>query len=413
MIKKISDDKKVIVSNFFSLTILQLANYLLPLIIIPFLVRVLGIDKFGLVMFAQSIATFLMIAVDFGFEISGTREISMHRNQKREISQIFSAIMSIKLILIVFWFSLLFLVVELIPRLKADALVYYLSFGLVIGQAIFPVWFFQGIEKMKFVSGINILAKIIFTLLIFVVIKEESDYYLVPAFNSIGYIIAGVLGLVLGLKKISFVVPKIDLMKKLFQESFSLFLGKLSTNLYTTCNVLILGAFTGNTVVGVFSSMEKLILAIKNIFVPLYQALFPWLSNQEPIKRIKVLKSITPYILGAGVIITLVILIFGEQILTLIYNDALISSYAIIFRIFSLVAVFASLNMMFISLYFPAIKMYKIRMYILMISGIVHLFISLLAVKLFGIYGIATTVVFTEFLILILAYRFFRKQTFK
>jgi len=413
MIKKISDDKKVIVSNFFSLTILQLANYLLPLIIIPFLVRVLGIDKFGLVMFAQSIATFLMIAVDFGFEISGTREISIHRNQKLEISQIFSAIMTIKLILIVIWFSLLFLVVELIPRLKADALVYYLSFGLVIGQAIFPVWFFQGIEKMKFVSGINILAKIIFTLLIFVVIKEESDYYLVPAFNSIGYIIAGALGLALSLNKISFVVPKIDLMKKLFYESFSLFLGKLSTNLYTTCNVLILGAFTGNTVVGIFSSMEKLILAVKNIFTPLYQALFPWLSNQEPIKRIKVLKTVAPYIFAMGLLIMMLILIFGEQILALIYDDPLITSYTVIFRILSLIAVFASLNMMFISLYFPAVKMYKTRMYILMISGIAHLFISLLAVKLFSIYGIATTVVFTEFLILILAYHFFRKQTTK
>lgn len=408
--KKIAKDKKTILSNFFSLTVLQAANYILPLLILPFLVRVLGIEKFGLVMFAQSIATFLMIAVDFGFEISGTREISISRNEKEKVSQIFSSIIAIKFILIIVWFSVLFLVVELTPRFKEDAIVYYLSFGMVVGHAIFPVWFFQGIEKMKFVTLINILSKIIFTLLIFIVIRSESDYYLVPAFNSIGYIVAGVLGLLISLKHTNMSKPAFGMMQKLVKDSFSLFLGKFATNLFTTCNVLILGLFTGNSVVGVYSSMEKLILAVKNVYSPFYIALFPWLSNQLPEKRVLVIKKITPFILLAGVIVTTVIILFGEKMLMLIYNDNLINSYIFIFKILSLIAIFAGLNMLFTSLYFTAVKMYKTRMYIFIIAGVFHVFLSVILVKLYGIYGMAIAVVFTEFFLLILGFYYFKKH---
>ena len=319
--KKIAKDKKTILSNFFSLTVLQAANYILPLLILPFLVRVLGVEKFGLVMFAQSMAAFLMIAVDFGFEISGTREISISRSDKERVSQIFSSIIAIKLFLILMWFSVLFLVVELTPRFSEDAIVYYLSFGMVVGHAIFPVWFFQGIEKMKFVTLINMLAKIIFTLLIFIVIRSESDYYLVPAFNSIGYIVAGVLGLLISLKHTKVSKPEFGMIKRLMKDSFSLFLGKFATNLFTTCNVLILGLFAGNAVVGVYSSMEKLLLAVKNVYLPFYQAVFPWLSNQDANKKITILKQTAPFVLGVGIIITSTILIFGDSILLLIYND--------------------------------------------------------------------------------------------
>jgi PST family polysaccharide transporter len=409
-ITSINKETKTIFSNWFSLTILQAANYILPLLILPFLVRVLGIEKFGLIMFAQSIATFLMIAVDFGFEISGTREISISRNDKQKVSQIFSSIIAIKFILIIVWFLILFFVVEFISRFKEDAIVYYLSFGMVVGHAIFPVWFFQGIEKMKFVTLINILAKIIFTLLIFIVIRSESDYYLVPAFNSLGYIVAGVLGLLISLRHTNLSKPAFGVMKKLITDSTSLFLGKFATNLFTTCNVLILGLFAGNTVVGVFSSMEKLLLAVKNIYSPFYVALFPWLSKQLTEKRGIVIKRITPFVIGIGVTITAAILIFGDKILIFIYDDSLINSYNFIFKILGLNAIFAGLNMLFLSLYFPAVKLYKTRMYVFVIGGFLHLILSVILVKLYNIYGMAIAVVFTEFFLLVLAYFFFIKH---
>ncbi|MCB0464019.1 MAG: oligosaccharide flippase family protein, partial [Flavobacteriaceae bacterium] len=150
-IRRFISSNRALISNYISLIVLQGANYILPLIILPFLVRVLGTDKFGLVMFAQSLCIFLTVLVDFGFNLSGTREISLAREDKSKMSEIFLAIMFIKTVLIILAFLLLFIVVMVFDRFTKDYEVYLLSFGLVIGQAIFPVWFFQGIEKMKFV----------------------------------------------------------------------------------------------------------------------------------------------------------------------------------------------------------------------------------------------------------------------
>ena len=140
--------EKVVAQNFLSLLVLQGANYILPLLILPYLVRVLGAEKFGLVMFAQSLAIFLTVFVDFGFSLSGTREISLARHDKDKTGQIFLAIMFIKIILIFIALALLFIIVSTFSRFSIDKEVYLLSFGVVIGQALFPVWFFQGIEKM-------------------------------------------------------------------------------------------------------------------------------------------------------------------------------------------------------------------------------------------------------------------------
>jgi Polysaccharide biosynthesis protein. len=102
--------------------------------------------------------------------------------------------MFIKVFLILTALAILFFIVSVFTRFKVDAQIYLLSFGVVIGQALFPVWFFQGIEKMKVVTFINILAKLIFTMLVFILIQTEADYYKVPVYNSLGFIISGIIG---------------------------------------------------------------------------------------------------------------------------------------------------------------------------------------------------------------------------
>ena len=409
--RTIKDDYKVIATNYFSLSILQGANYILPLLTLPYLVRVLGAEYFGLVMFAQAFATFLNVFVDFGFKISGTREISIARSNKVKLSETFSAIMTIKLALTFLAFLILFVVVNLFNRFSIDAKVYYLSFGIVIGEALFPVWFFQGIEKMKFVAFINILAKVIFTVLVFVLIKEQSEYFLVPLFNSLGFITAGLLGLFFSLKYVSFKFPSLVLIKRLVSDSSNLFVANFATMFYTYGNVFILGIFTGNTITGIFSSIEKLITAIKNIYLPFYQALFPWLINQSDHKKTQTIKRLRPIMLLCGLTITGLISIFGKEILTIIYNDVLISSYANIFKILGLISIFSALSMLYNTLYFPAIKKYKTRMFILVSGGIFNLVLSLFLVKRYGIFGVTYTVVTTELLLLVLGAFYFKKYS--
>ena len=409
-IRRFISSNRALISNYISLIVLQGANYILPLIILPFLVRVLGTDKFGLVMFAQSLCIFLTVLVDFGFNLSGTREISLAREDKSKMSEIFLAIMFIKTVLIILAFLLLFIVVMVFDRFTKDYEVYLLSFGLVIGQAIFPVWFFQGIEKMKFVTIVNVLAKIIFTVLVVLFVNSESEYIEVPIYNSLGFISSGILGLIISLKYIAYKPPSLKLIRQLFKETSSLFVSNFATMLYTSSNVIILGLFTNNTVVGVYSSMEKLILAVKNFYTPIYQALFPWLSQKQEEEKIRVVKKIRPYIIAMGILITMVILIFSDQILDLIYDNSSISEYSNVFRILSFIAIFSGLNMLYNALYFPAVKKYKLRMKILVSGGILNIIISFLLVNLFKIYGTASSVFITELYLLILGTYYFKRS---
>tara|TARA_R110002096_G_scaffold436018_1_gene665123 strand:- start:2679 stop:3962 length:1284 start_codon:yes stop_codon:yes gene_type:complete len=403
------NDKKVVAQNFLSLLVLQGANYILPLLILPYLVRVLGAEKFGLVMFAQSLAIFLTVFVDFGFNISGTREISLARNDKEKTGQIFLAIMIIKVVLIVIALGILFFIVSIFSRFSVDAEIYLLSFGVVIGQALFPVWFFQGIEKMKVVTFINILAKVIFTLLVFILINTQADYYKVPIYNSLGFIVSGFIGFIMSFKYIKFKYPTLSLIKQLVKESSSLFVSNFATSMYTASNVFILGLFSGNVIAGVYSSMEKLILAVKNVYVPLYQALYPWVARQNDKDKGEIIKKITLPVFIISTLISLTILVFAKSILSIVYDDSLIISYANVFRILSLISVFSGLNMLYNMLYFPAIKRYKVRMNILIFGGLFNMIMNLIFVQFYNIYGIAVIVTVTELVLVFVGYYYFKK----
>ncbi|MCF7559604.1 oligosaccharide flippase family protein [Sabulilitoribacter multivorans] len=402
-------EKKIVVQNFFSLILLQGANYILPLLVLPYLVRVIGAEKFGLVMFAQSLGIFLTVFVDFGFNISGTREISLAREDKTKTGEIFLAIMIIKLGLLIVAFGILFLIVNFFTRFSVDAEIYLLSFGVVIGQALFPVWFFQGIEKMKFVTIINILAKVIFTALVFFLIKTELDYFKVPIYNSLGFIVSGLIGFLLSFKYFKYKLPSSKLIRQLLTDSFSLFVSNFATSLYTASNVFVLGLFSGNIIAGVYSSMEKLILAVKNVYVPLYQALYPWVARQRDGEKKHIINKIMPPVFVISTLITVVILLFSKSILSLVYDDSLITSYASVFRILSFISIFSGLNMLYNMLYFPAIKRYKVRMNILVFGGIFNMIMNLIFVQFFGIYGIAVIVTITELLLVFIGFYYFKR----
>ena len=116
-------EKKIIVKNYVALLFIQGANFILPLIILPYLVRVLGSEKYGLVMIAQSVALFLTIVVDFGFNISATKEVASIKNDKEKLSQFYWNIVFIKFVLIIVTFIIILVMTYFIDKFKLDPLV--------------------------------------------------------------------------------------------------------------------------------------------------------------------------------------------------------------------------------------------------------------------------------------------------
>jgi len=410
MLKRIlnNGEGRVVLGNYGALLFIQAANFILPLIVLPYLVTTLGTEKYGVVMIAQSMAIFLTVIVDFGFNISATREVSLLRDNKEKLSQLFWNVIAIKIVLATILFLLVIVLVSTLARFQNEMWVYLFSFLMVIGQAIFPTWFFQGIEKMKVITIVNVVAKILFTSAVFLIVLQAQDYEYVPLLHGGGFLIAGLFGLFYAVQHVGFSKPNSKESKKLMMQSSSLFVSNFATSMYTAGNTFILGMIGGESIAGVYASMEKLVLAFKNVYAPLYQALFPWLSKKGLLEMRDFIKKIWKPIALSALIITIGFLFFAREIVTFIYDNASITSYSVILKILSLIALFSALNMLLVSLYFPSTKEYTTRMKVLVSGGVFNLIAALIGAHFYGIYGVAIAAVSSELFILLIAFAFFK-----
>lgn len=332
-----TEEKKRLFSNFFSLSVLQAANYILPLITLPYLVRILGVEYFGLLAFATATIAYFQIITDYGFNLTATREISIHRDDKEKVIEIFSSVMTIKVILMFVSLFLLSVLVFSFAKFSKDWEIYFLTFGTVVGQVLFPVWFFQGMERMKYITFLNILSKVIFTIAVFVFVKKQSDYYFVPLFTSIGYLVAGIWALYLIKKEfdIRFIFQKVETIKNYIIDGWYIFVSRLYVSIYTTTNTFLLGLFTNNTAVGYYAVAEKIVIVIGGFFEPANQAIYPYLARtykENASKFVKLLKKLTIAFLCISFTLVLLSQYFKKEIVYFVsgeYNIEIISILSI------------------------------------------------------------------------------------
>ena len=320
------EEYKVLRSNFISLTMLQTANYILPLITLPYLVKTLGVEYFGLLAFATATITYFGILTDYGFNLTATKEISIHREDKKRVIEIFSAVMSIKFILLLISFAILLLLISIVDKFSEHWEIYLLTFGTVVGQVLFPVWFFQGMEKMKYITYLNLLSKSIFTTAIFIFVQDKSDFFLVPLLLSIGAIVSGVISLYIIYKEfhISFKIESKETLKEYLLDGWHVFLSRFYLSLYTTTNILLLGLMTNNIAVGYYSIAEKIVVAIGGLFDPINQTIYPYLARKyresfnlfvkflKKVSTLFIVVSSTFVLFGEFFVEELIILINGE-----------------------------------------------------------------------------------------------------
>jgi len=275
-------EKKIVLENFLSLSTLQSLNYILPVIILPYLIRVIGPEKFGLIAFAQAFVQYFMILTDYGFSLSATRKISLCEKEKEQVCRIFSSVMTVKTLLAVLSLLILLTIVNTIPRFKNDWLIFVLSFGAVIGNTLFPAWFFQGKEKMKYTAAINIIGGIIYALCIFIFVRKPTDFLYVPLLNSLFFLVTGIFGLYIAFRDfdLRFIFQTYDNIQDELKTGWNIFVSIISINAYTATRIFAVGLLTNNTLTGFYSIAEKIAGLIQSFPMDsLSQAVYPRLSK--------------------------------------------------------------------------------------------------------------------------------------
>ena len=321
---------KVLINNLSYLTALQIFSLLLPFITFPYLIRVLGKEVYGLVIFAQAIVAYFTIVINFGFNISATKDVSVHRDSQVKIAEIVSSVLIIKILLLLLSFCILSILVYSVPELRSDVPLYLLSFGICLYETIFPVWYFQGKEKMKYITYINIISKTVFTALIFILVRSQDDYLLVPALNLVGAFIAGVISIYIlfYVDKIQFIFPKLSVIRQYILHSAPFFLSRATGIIILRTNIILIGSFFGYAEVAYYDLANKITEICKIPSGLINQTIFPRISVTKDMKMVvKVIK----YNLVLSLILYFGVLLFANPIILILGGEELLPAKYIIF----------------------------------------------------------------------------------
>lgn len=385
-----SKNGKTVFANFGYLSLLQIAGYVFPLITMPYLARVIGADGFGKIAFASAIVVWIQTISDWGFNLTATRDVAQNRNDKEKVSRIFSNVLWARCILTILSGLILLFVVLVVPYLRENADIIFVTFLLVPGYILFPEWFFQAIERMKYTTIFNLIIKLIFTISVFIFIHKREDYLIQPLLTTIGYLLCGIGALYLILKKWGYTLYKPELTEILetIRNSADVFINNLMPNLYNSFSVMLLGFFCGSTANGVYDGGNKFPTIFYNFQSVLSRAFYPFLARRPDKHSFYAKLNIGSALIGAVFLIAI-----SPLVIKIMLGDEFEKS-VIVMQILSFSVVFLAMSYTYGANYLIINHKEKPLRNLTFVSSIVGMCVSIPLVYYFSYIGAAVTVLF-------------------
>ncbi len=407
-------ERKILMENMAALFIVQGANYILPLVTFPYLVRVLGLGKFGLIAFAFSFVQYFVVFVDYGFNLSATRGISIVRNDFNLISRKFWNIFIIKSALLIISAIILSIMIISIEKFKINAFLYLMAFIAVLGNLFFPIWFFQGIEDIKIIAFFNLISKLFFTAAIFMFIKDQNDYTLAVFLQSSGVLFAGIAAFVYALLKypIKFVLPNYDEIKTEVKQGWPIFATIMSSTLVNNSNIFILGIYADNKIVGIFAIADKIVRVFINLCVPVSNAIFPRVSSLFEESKVKAVKFIKKILLYGSIFFAAmcVLLYFTADVLVMLITGENVKSIGLLIRIMSIVPLTVFVDNLYGTQVLININRSSQFMKAVLYPGMLSVALSFLLVPVWKQYASSVIFVVSELIILVMMISYVNKN---
>lgn len=387
-------DASALIENFLSLSTLQLFSLILPLITLPYLLRVIGFEKYGTIVFSYSLIAYFTSVTDFSFRITATRDVAIFKNSPNKLNIIYSKVILIKTFFLLLSLLIIFLVVFFYPPFYENRLIYFYSSLLLVGYALFPEWFFQGIEKMKYISILNISIKLFFTLMVFLFIKKPGDFWVYPLSQSLGYIFAGLVGQYIMVRKykVKFVPIKFKTLLSSVKSNIPIFINQFVPNIYNNTSTFFLGLMANSATVGLYQSILTVINILNILLETVSRVFFPFLNRKK--------NFFTKYAKLMLVLTTLVVLLaFCFKWLIFFYlniKDTSISTN--VYNILLIGIIGYSLYNIFGLNYFIVNRMDKLVMTNTLFFSIVGFCLSLILIYNFSLIGAAVSLSTIRFL---------------
>lgn len=405
---------KKLLSNIASLSIVQIANYVFPLITVPIISRIIGPANLGILNYATTFVGYFVLFISFGFDLTATRKLSQNPNNTNLRNEVFSKVFQSQLYLLgigtlIFVSSIVFL-----KPMQADLRVTFFSFLFVIGTVFTQNWLFQAMQELKKIALFNFLGKLIFSSTILLLIHKKEDYFLQALMISVANIIVSLISFIWAIKKYNLKLtfyPFKTIISFLKTESM-VFLSKAAVSLYTTTNVVMLGFLESPTNIGYYTAALNLILIVSQVInMPLSTACYPYIGKSFGINKnegLESVKKIAPLILCFTFLSSILLMLFGPIVITLFYGKKF-SPSILIFRIISIMPFIWSIGNLFGTQILLNLKYDRVALKITITGGVLCIISNYIFTKAMGYVGTAINWVLIETFLAFLTFYYTHK----
>lgn len=312
-----NSDKINIIKNFSYLVITKGIDFIVPILLLPYLVNALGIEQFGLLSFALAIGIYFSSMMQYGYNISAVRAIARVRDNEKSLSIAFSELLISSIIICVF-FSFCYLLIFGLESISKEFQLYLGVLFFILMQSLFPAWLFQGLEKMHYIALSNSVCKFLYLSAVIFFVNRPEDTYLVPFIQGLSWLLALILAAFIIIKKnlVSFTTPSWLGIKKTYVQGWPAFVTQFAPTLYSNSMTFLLGVFHGHIIVGIYSAAIRVIEIINGFAFLLINAALPHLArNMELHKWLKNIMTI------AGVGLALFLFFSANWFVPLLFSE--------------------------------------------------------------------------------------------
>ena len=408
----------ILKKNLSYLFILQNFNYIIPLLLLPYLTHTLGAENFGKITFVQAFITYFILITDFGFNTSATQDIVCTRKDKAALSKVFWSITITKSLLGFASLIVLLILMLIVPKLQQMYVLFFIASTAILSTILFPVWLFQGLEKMSYITLFNVIPKVFVLIFTFVFVRLKSDFALALFIQSLGTLLSSLACaiFIFNQKIVQLYYPNNSDIKSTIVESWHIFASSLATNIYTTTNTVVLGFLSSNTTVGIFSASEKIIRSIISLFSSISQVTFPRINTyyQDSIeKALNFGNKVLKFTFFSTFVIGILLFIGAPLIVKILFGVNQFAEVIIILRISSFIPCLATCNGILATNFLITFGLKKYLFKVVGIGGLFSLLTIVPTVIFAQARGVAVVATLTETLITLMLLIIFKTHQIK
>jgi PST family polysaccharide transporter len=335
-----------VVRNALALYSVQFAEYVLPMITIPYLARILEPSGWGLVAYAQNFSAWMILVIEYGFGFSASRAIARQRDNPDGHADVVGGILGANFLLLMPALLIGLIARFTVPVFRDHAGYLWLSVAVAVVSGFRPFWYFQGIERMTYPAWLNVFGRLLYTIGIFVFVHSQHSAWIALALQAAsGGLVTCLLAYSM-YKRVSFQWPTFERSIAALRAGWAIFLSRSAVMLYTTANAFILGLFASTALVAYYVGAERVVLVILGLMTPFTQALYPRMTHLAANDQAKATNAIRLglMIFGAvGLVACIALIVAAPLVIHLLLGKSYLPAVGVL-RVASLAIPFVAMS---------------------------------------------------------------------